>query len=611
MILIKKLLQQIDFFNFRNGFIAFNPFINYSQIDIYEFINYIFERDNVLPFEVEGEDRDYQNHKYNGIMCEILDTGKTRTFMVLNNLDFLEEIKGRKFVVMSPITYIGRNRTANNSRYLYAFAIDLDGVEEKHIGSLFKQFSNGRIYPPNIIVSSGNGLHLYYILKEPIALFDNVKVLLKRFKYGLIDLVWSGFTSKQSRQYQGIFQGFRVPETQTKFGEKVRAYINYDIPFYDINELNKRLDSDIKLTEEEILQIERVVYKPKRISLAKAKELYPDWYERRIVKGDKSRKKWDIKRDLYDWWKRKITSNKEVQEGHRYFCLMTLAMYATKCNISYEELKEDAYAFLIEMEQKTINQDNHFTKEDIEDALRAYKESYITFPRKDIERITGLSIPANKRNGRKQVVHLMGARAIQEINDKVNQTNWRQGNGRKEKKDIVREWRLKNPLGKKIECEKQTGLSRHTVLKWWEKVQEDIEEQNKRYKEFSNIPFEIKRKVYRKAYIHYHSDYCLNNYGKPITTEEERKENIHIDYFYFLLKEMKIGDEKLAEEIYKKRVENKNFIRLKQLIKRQGKRTEKIKNLSEFYSLIDKAESEEKLKEICSKYDFLPNLELF
>ena len=48
----------------------------------------------------------------------------------------------------------------------YAIAIDLDGVEEKHIGSLFKQFSNGRIYPPNIVVSSGNGLHLYYILKH-------------------------------------------------------------------------------------------------------------------------------------------------------------------------------------------------------------------------------------------------------------------------------------------------------------------------------------------------------------------------------------------------------------------------------------------------------------
>jgi hypothetical protein len=458
--------RQLDLFDFRNGYIVYNPFINYSPIDVYEFVRYIFERNDLLPFEMEGEDRDYQNHKYNGILCEILDTGRTRTFLILNSLSFLEEIKGRKFVVMSPITYIGRNRTANNSRYLYAIAIDLDGVEEKHIGSLFKQFGNGLIYPPNIIVSSGNGLHLYYILKEPVALFEDIKELMKRFKYGLIDLVWSGFTSKQSRQYQGIFQGFRVPETQTKFGETVKAYINYDIPFYGIKELNERLDDDIKLTKEEILQIEKGVYKPKKVSLSKAKELYPDWYERRIIKGDKTRKKWNIKRDLYDWWKRKITLNREVREGHRYFCLMTLSMYATKCNISYEELKKDAYSFLEEMEKKTVNEDNHFTEEDIEDALRAYKESYITFPRRDIERITGLLIPANKRNGRKQAAHI---KMMNLIRDEINQNiNWRQGNGRKEKKDIVLEWRSKNELGTKAQCIKETGLSKPTVYKWWE-----------------------------------------------------------------------------------------------------------------------------------------------
>jgi hypothetical protein len=322
------------------------------------------------------------------------------------------------------------------------------------------------IYPPNIIVSSGNGLHLYYILKEPVALFEDIKELMKRFKYGLIDLVWSGFTSKQSRQYQGIFQGFRVPETQTKFGETVKAYINYDIPFYGIKELNERLDDDIKLTKEEILQIEKGVYKPKKVSLSKAKELYPDWYERRIIKGDKTRKKWNIKRDLYDWWKRKITLNREVREGHRYFCLMTLSMYATKCNISYEELKKDAYSFLEEMEKKTVNEDNHFTEEDIEDALRAYKESYITFPRRDIERITGLLIPANKRNGRKQAAHI---KMMNLIRDEINQNiNWRQGNGRKEKKDIVLEWRSKNELGTKAQCIKETGLSKPTVYKWWE-----------------------------------------------------------------------------------------------------------------------------------------------
>lgn len=537
--------RQLDLFNFRNGYIVYNPFLNYSQIDIYEFIQYIFERDDVLPFETEGEDRDYQNHKYNGIMCEILDTGKTRTFMVFNNLEFLEEIKGRKFVVMSPITYIGRNRTANNSRYLYAIAIDLDGVEEKHIGSLFKQFSNGLIYPPNIVVSSGNGLHLYYILKEPIALFDNVKELLKRFKYGLIDLVWSSFTSKQTRQYQGIFQGFRVPETQTKFGELVKAYINYDIPFYDIRELNRRLDDDIKLTEEEILQIERVVYKPRRVSLAKAKELYPEWYERRIVKGDKTRKKWEIKRDLYDWWKRKITSNKEVQEGHRYFCLMTLSMYATKCNIPYEELKKDAYSFLEEMEQKTVNQDNHFTEEDIEDALRAYKESYTTFPRKDIERITGLSIPANKRNGRKQEVHLYLARRKKEdlkyLGEKIKEGRPKESGA---KNDIIFMWRLKNPLGTKAQCVRETGLSKPTVYKWWEYAEKKIQslEVKPKYEKYSDIPLSYKKYLYKQM----QSRYVFND----DMLEEEKKEMRRIDFIHEVLKLLNIQSYEIAKGIY-------------------------------------------------------------
>lgn len=36
-----------------------------------------------------------------------------------------------------------------------------------------------------------------------------------------------------------------------------------------------------------------------------------------------------------------------------------------------------------------------------------------------------------------------------------------------EKSKIVEEWKQQHPDGKKIDCERETGLSRHTVLKWW------------------------------------------------------------------------------------------------------------------------------------------------
>ncbi len=66
------------------------------------------------------------------------------------------------------------------------------------------------------------------------------------------------------------------------------------------------------------------------MSLAEAKAKYPDWYERRIVKGER-RGRWTVKRDLYDWWLRRIRD--EIRVGHRYHGIMTLAVYAKKCGI--------------------------------------------------------------------------------------------------------------------------------------------------------------------------------------------------------------------------------------------------------------------------------------
>ena len=99
------------------------------------------------------------------------------------------------------------------------------------------------------------------------------------------------------------------------------------------------------------------------------------------------------------------------------------------------------------------------------------KKNFYNIRISDIERMTGLQLPRNKRNGRPQALHLAGARALQKINDEFNGTNWREGNGRPKgsgtKQQQVQAWRAAHPTGKKIECERETGLSRHTVLKWW------------------------------------------------------------------------------------------------------------------------------------------------
>lgn len=58
---------------------------------------------------------------------------------------------------------------------------------------------------------------------------------------------------------------------------------------------------------------------------------------------------------------------------------------------------------------------NRFTKRDVLDAMNMYQESYVTYSRAEVERVSGISVPPNKRNGRKQAVHLERARAVQNI----------------------------------------------------------------------------------------------------------------------------------------------------------------------------------------------------
>ena len=137
-----------------------------------------------------------------------------------------------------------------------------------------------------------------------------------------------------------------------------------------------------------------------------------------------------------------------------------------KCGVPFEKVKKDAYDLIPFL--NSLKADEPFTESDVNSALECYDSNYVTFPREDISKLTAISIQPNKRNGRPQKVHLKGARAIQKINDEFNGTNWRDGNGRKPKKDIVEQWRLENPDGRKADCHRDTGIDPKTIRKWWD-----------------------------------------------------------------------------------------------------------------------------------------------
>jgi hypothetical protein len=211
-----------------------------------------------------------------------------------------------------------------------------------------------------------------------------------------------------------------------------------------------------------------------RLTLEQAKEKYPEWYDRRILHQEPCKSieeyKWNVSENVYLWWLQKIRS--EAKSGHRYNCIMMLAVYAIKCNIPFERLERDAYRLYDTFEHRTVDETNHFLMSDIEQALKAYKNrNYATLPIGSIEYFSDLKIPRSKRNGRKQAAHLKIARFARDLNQEEQQTNWWDNGGRPkgsgEKKQQVYDWRQANPEGNKSQCARDTGLSRSTVIKWW------------------------------------------------------------------------------------------------------------------------------------------------
>ena len=396
-----------------------------------------------------------------GIAMEIEGDGRARRHFLTDELTELKEIIDTDFTIISPLSYFGRRRSGKNARYLYAMAFDLDGVGMPQLRDTLHQMDRDILPKATFVVNSGTGLHLYYVLKEPLPMYPSNQKCLKELKYSLTRQIWNRFTSTiREPQLQGILQGFRVVGSGSKLGRE------YPVTAY-------RLGGPV--TVEELLayipdsngEQQRVegLMKKGRLTLEEAKEKYPEWYERRIVKRER-RGRWTVKRDLYDWWLHRIGD--EIKVGHRYFGIMTLAIYAKKCGIEEEELRRDAFALLKPYDDMSVDEVNRFTEDDVVCALEMFNENYVTFPRDDIGKVSGLPMPVNKRNWRKQDEHLGRARAVQAFDDPDG--NWRNKEGRPSAQARVYEWRQQHPEGRKADCHRDTGLDPKTIRKWWDSL---------------------------------------------------------------------------------------------------------------------------------------------
>lgn len=450
--------------------------------EVYEFMSSRFEKVNgedfyreIFPNNENSSERHNDFSHPNAVYYYLDEESKKLFRNVMYNDTWSQNYID--FVECNPMTLCGGlsyRRNKNKLEYaqkMNALIFDIDDVGFNEINTLFLRFGGEpnelrRLPMPTYIVLSGLGVHIYYLFDEAIDLYPNIKIQLKSLKYDLTFKMWDykSTSKKKNIEYQSINQGFRMVGssheahgnvvTAFRVGEPVSLeYLNAYVQPQNRVDINRRFSTS-------------------KVDVKTVKELYPEWYQRVVIEGNKKLKKWDIKGKqgyaLYDWWLRQIH---KAKGGHRYFYLMCLAIYACKCDVPKSKLVEDMEKATVELnkiEYSKDGQDDPVKQSDIISALEAYNKEYYNFTINDIEKLSEIPIERNKRNGRKRkTTHQIYRRGIKRLKVELGESDgWDKG-GRPSAEVRVREWQQLNPQGRKVDCIRALNLSKPTVYKWW------------------------------------------------------------------------------------------------------------------------------------------------
>lgn len=438
-----------------------------SAIDFYDDI-FSGGSDSGSDLEPHRDPEDYRTGEYAAIALEIVNRvgsdGKGvrygRRVTITQGCDELYNLieESENFCLVAPISYAGRKRSAASARYLYALCVEIDAINPvAGIKELFYVFERKvrMLARPTYIVCSGTGLHLYWVFEKPIPLFKNIVLQLQKIREYIIFCTWDKQISLlwENVQHESLYQAFRCVGTYGK--NKRTVAMAFEVgERLSIEKFNEKLPDALKL---------EAVYKSD-LTRAQAKELYPDWYQRRVVEKQ-GRGHYTRHEGIYYDWISKIMNGAEV--GHRYNCLENLCALAVQCEIPPEQVYADCQKVKEKFETMTNDDDNHFTEFDVLCALRTYETKPETAYRRRIEYIskkTGIPLQPAKRNGRKRKDHIVVMNKMKEVKKILGED---MHEGRPSAQDAVKRWRENHPDGRKVDCIRDTGLDKKTVYKWW------------------------------------------------------------------------------------------------------------------------------------------------
>lgn len=354
--------------------------------------------------------------------------------------DAIEQAETRNDVLLGGCSYFNNWISKRSAKDIYTFIIDMDNV---YSGTLLMALrdewrtASGLVLPkPTYIVNSGTGLHLYFVLTEPIPNYKSATENLDKL-YRALAIQQTTQRVYLRKQVQWFGQDFRMAGGLNKYNWKNEVFKVGEK--WDIDELGKAVGLE---------DVHFIRYGEKCTKK-------PQYGQRR---ASRKRNGWYSDRAWYDMALQSCID--KTKEGNRYMSMCALSVIAWKCKVPEAELARDLQGLLPYYNRGAAR---IVKPKEIRSAMKMYNSKAMLTQRETLENWQGWEYKPIKRNGRKQAEHMAVMRAI----ENVVAPNWRDENGRKTKKRLVNEWRQLHPDGKKADCIRETGLSKPTVYKWW------------------------------------------------------------------------------------------------------------------------------------------------
>lgn len=373
----------------------------------------------------------------------IIDEEETKHTVKMSIYEAVSRCAGRNDVLMGGVTFFNEFVSKATAKNIHAFIIDMDNVYSGVLQQAFlrdwRRADGTEIPLPTYIVNSGTGLHLYFVMKEPLPCYKSQMTDIDRLYRRLAEMETTG-RNYLTKSVQWFGQDFRMAggcgkigfeNTVFKVGEKWGAdELGWAVGLKDVHFVHEGES------------------RPKPKKEGKRKQY-------------KTRKGYYLNRAVYDSSVKRCRL--ETHEGNRYMSMCALSVLAWKCKVSQDELERDLLSLLPDYNK---NAERRMKPGEIGSAMKMYNEKAILTPRSRTEDWLGWEFKGSRRNGRKRAVHLERARAVQMIDYPAGE--WRNAKGRPTAEQTVRSWRETHPDGKKADCIRDTGLSKPTVYKWWD-----------------------------------------------------------------------------------------------------------------------------------------------